>query len=107
MSLIVFCQTFGSAIFLSFAETIFSNSLRSELRRYVPSVNPQVVIDAGATAIRNVVSKNELPGVLLAYSESMDRVFYLAAGASVGSFCFAWGMGWKDIRKKQTVQGEA
>jgi hypothetical protein len=108
MSLIMFSQTFGGAVFLSLAETIFSNSLRSELPRYAPSINPEVVIAAGATAIWDAVTKNELAGVLIAYSKSVDRVFYLAAGAAVGCFCFAWGMGRKDIRKKkQVVQGEA
>jgi hypothetical protein len=43
----------------------------------------------------------------MAYSKSVDRVFYLATGTGVGWFCFAWGMGWKDIRKKKpAVQGE-
>lgn len=107
MSLIIFSQTFGSAILLTFADAIFTNSLKSELPRYAPSVNPEVVIAAGATAIRTVVTKNELAGVLEAYAKSVDRVFYLAAGAAVGCFCFAWGMGWKDIRKKkQVVQGQ-
>jgi hypothetical protein len=108
MSLIMFSQTFGGAIFLSFADTIFTNSLKSQLPQYAPSVNPEVVIAAGATAIRNVVAKNELAGVLVAYGKSVDRVFYLTAGAAVGCFCFAWGMGWKDIRKKKPVErGEA
>jgi hypothetical protein len=103
----MFSQTFGGAIFLSFADTIFTNSLKSELPQYAPSVNPEVVIAAGATAIRNVVAKNELAGVLVAYGKSVDRVFYLTAGAAVGCFCFAWGMGWKDIRKKPVERGEA
>ena len=108
MSLIMFSQTFGGAVFLTFADTIFTNSLKAELLRHAPAVDPAVVITAGATAVRQVVAKNELPGVLVAYSASVGRVFYLAAGAGVGCFCFAWGMGWKDIRntkKKPVVQG--
>lgn len=107
MSLIIFSQNFGGAILLTFADTIFTNSLKSELPRYAPSVNPEVVIVAGATAIRTVVTKNELAGVLEAYAKSVDHVFYLTVGAAVCCFCFAWGMGWKDIRKKkQAVQGQ-
>jgi hypothetical protein len=107
MSLVMFSQAFGGAICLAFAETIFSNSLKSTLVQYAPSVNPGAVIAAGGTAIQNVVKETELAGVLLAYSRSVDRVFYLAAGAGVGWFCFAWGMGWKDVRKRPVVQGEA
>ena len=103
MSLIMFSQTFGGAVFPSLAETTFSNSLRSELPRYAPSINPEAVIAAGATVIREVVTKNELAGVLITYSKSVDRVFYLTAGAAVICFWFAWGMGWRDIRMKKQV----
>ena len=65
------------------------------------------MIAAGATAIRTAIAADNVPGVLLAYSKSVDRVFYLAVGAAVGCFIFAWGMGWKDIRKKKAVKGEA
>jgi mitochondrial fission protein ELM1 len=65
MSLVMFSQSFGGSIFLAFAETMFSSSLKSELARYAPSVNPEVVIAAGATAIRTVVAKDELAGVFV------------------------------------------
>lgn len=104
MSTLMFFQTLGSAILLTIADTIFNNSLKTEIPKYAPSVNPETVISAGATAVRNVVSKSDLPGVLLAYSKSFDRVFYLAAGLSVGFFIAGFGLGWKDIRKKPAVE---
>lgn len=103
MSLVMFSSTLGGAIFLTFANTIFTNSLKSEIPKYAPSVDPQAVVDAGATAVKSVVSQGDLAGVLLAYSKAFDRVFYLTAGAAVACFVFAWGMGWKDIRQKKQV----
>jgi hypothetical protein len=38
-----------------------------------------------------------LVGVLKAYSESVDHVFYLVCVSAAAAFC--WGMGWQDIRK--------
>ncbi|KAK9349974.1 putative MFS general substrate transporter [Lipomyces doorenjongii] len=99
-SLVMFCSTLGGAVFLTLANTIFDNSLKSELPNYAPSVNATEVIAAGATGFRDVVTKSQLPGVLKAYGISVDRVFYLTAGAGFACFCFAWGMGWKDLRKK-------
>ncbi|KAJ9190997.1 hypothetical protein DTO164E3_9055 [Paecilomyces variotii] len=108
MSVLMFCQTLGGAIIVTIADTIFNNSLKTEIPRYSPSVNAETVISAGAAAIRDVVSPKDLQGVLLAYSKSVDHVFYLAAGLAVGFFCFGWGLGWKDIRKKKAVvPGEA
>ncbi|KAI4249995.1 MAG: hypothetical protein LQ352_005454 [Teloschistes flavicans] len=94
------CQSFGAATFLSFAETIFSNSFSTLLPQRVPAVNVQAVIDAGATGFRKFVSKTDLVGVLAVYAKSIDRVFYLAAGMGAGCFLFAWGMGWKNLKKK-------
>ena len=103
MALIIFSQSFGAAVFLSFAETIFSNSFEKLIPKYAPSVNAQSIIDAGATKFRKIVSGTNLAGVLIAYAKSIDRVFYLAAGMGVGCFVFAWGMGWKDLRKKKEI----
>jgi hypothetical protein len=91
------------AMALVFSNTIFTNSLKTLVPKYAPSVNPQVVINAGATGIRTMIEGAELVGVLVAYAKSVDRVFYLTAGAALGSFTFGWFMGFKDIRKKNQV----
>ncbi len=103
MALIMFSQTFGGAMFLSFSDTIFTNSLKTLIPVYASSVDPKAVITAGATGFRRTISGTNLANVLVAYAMSVDRVFYLTAGAGVGCFVFAWGMGWKDIRTKQPV----
>lgn len=101
MSLLTFTQTLGGAVMLTFAETIFSNSLRSLIPKYAKGVDPEVIVDAGATKIRAVIADpGKLAEVLVAYDKSIDRVFYLAIACSSVGFLFAWGMGWEDIRKK-------
>nr|AGN71625.1 putative HC-toxin efflux carrier TOXA [Monascus pilosus] len=98
MALIMFCQSFFGSTFLSYADVIFTNSLRNKLKEYAPEVPPESIIVAGATAFRKAVPADQLPGVLKAYSKSVDYVFYLAVGAAVATFVFSCGMGWKDIR---------
>lgn len=100
LALLVFTQNFSAAVFLSLADVIFTNSLKSEIPKYAPSVDPEVVIAAGSTGVYGSVSKTVLHGVLKAYAESVNRVFYMAASTAVVGFVFCWGMGWKDIRKK-------
>ncbi|KAL4787634.1 major facilitator superfamily domain-containing protein [Aspergillus varians] len=102
-ALVMFSQTFAGALFLSISNTIFNNSLKSLIRHYAPSVNPQTVIDAGATGFRSELSGGQLGGVLTAYAKSVDRVFYLTVGMACACFLFSWGMGWKDIRAKKAV----
>ncbi|KAL9063634.1 MAG: hypothetical protein Q9157_008152 [Trypethelium eluteriae] len=103
MALVVFSQSFCGALFLSLCEVIFTNSLKTLIPEYAPSVDPQTIISAGATGFRANVGAADLPNLLVAYAKSVDRVFYLTAGAAVGCFVFGWGMGWKDIRKKKDV----
>jgi hypothetical protein len=103
MALLMFSQAIGGALFLSFSETIFTNSLKILVPQYAPSVDAQAIIDAGATGFRTLIKGAELAGVLVAYSKSIDRVFYLAVGAAIASFTFGWLIGFKDIRKKKPV----
>ena len=97
----------GGAIFLSLAQTTFTNGLISELATSAPAVNPQTVINAGASGVREVVSHALLPGVLDAYNKAINETFYLAAGACVATFVFSWGMGWKSVKKAKVTKPEA
>jgi hypothetical protein len=99
MAITIFSQSFGGAIFLSFCETILTNSLTSLIPKYSPRTSPETVIDAGASAFRSHVRSEDLFGVLMAYAKSIDRIFYLTMAASLTAFFAAWGMGWTDIRK--------
>lgn len=86
-------------MFLSFAQTVLSNSLTRNLQVYAPEVNPEIVFVAGASSFRNVVREGEVQGVVMAYSKAVDDVFYLTAGAAVAAFVSCWGMGWKSVKK--------
>ncbi|KPA43569.1 mfs multidrug [Fusarium langsethiae] len=50
MSILTFSQTFGSAIFVTAANVIFTHELREELISRLPSLDPDMIIDAGAGA---------------------------------------------------------
>ncbi|KAI1628106.1 MFS multidrug transporter [Exophiala viscosa] len=100
-ALVVFAQNLGPAIFLSLDEIIFTNGLEHYLPIYAPGISPEFVVTAGATGIREAVSAAALPGVLEAYTKSIDHVLYLGTGAAGAAFIFAFGMGWVDIRKNR------
>lgn len=106
MAVMMFLQGLIGSIVISIANTIFDNSLLSEIRVGAPSANAEAVLAAGATAFRKVVSPEQLPGVLSAYAISFDRVFYLAVGLAATMFFASWGLGWYDVReKRQSTRG--
>jgi hypothetical protein len=101
MALLVFSQTFSGSLFLSIAQNIFTQSLVSGLKKYAPEVDPNVVVTAGATAIRQVVNSTEITGVLKAYNIAINHNFYLSAGAGVVTFIASFGIGWRKLNKKK------
>ena len=108
MAILIFCGNLGAGVFLIAAQTFFSNTLREQIEQHVPGVNSELIIAAGARSVRQLVSGEQLAGVLQAYSTSVDRVMYLGIGIGAASFAFAWGLGWKDIRveKKKVNKSE-
>lgn len=107
MAFLVFSQAMGPAVILALCNVIFDASLRSELGKQVPNVEAEAIILAGATAFRSVVAPGQLGGVLKAYADSLDNTFYLVAASAATCIIVLWGMGWKDLRKKDETKIEA
>lgn len=103
MAFIVFTQSLGPAIVLVLCNLIFDESLKSQLPKHAPSVDAMAIMNAGATGFRKVVQPRDLAGVLVAYANSIDRVFYLVAAMASACGIALWGMGWQDIRNKNKI----
>jgi hypothetical protein len=106
LSMIMFTGMLGGALLLSFSATIFTQSLRKEIPIQDPSADARAIIAAGATEFRKILNPSELGGILIAYSKSIDRVFYLIAALTAASFFLAFGLGFKDIREKKAPKEE-
>ncbi|EPE05841.1 efflux pump [Ophiostoma piceae UAMH 11346] len=100
MAFAVWCQYIGPTIFITLYNTIFDTSLQKLLASLEPAVNADLVIAAGATGFRKVVPAEYIPAVIKVFAKSLDRAFYLQAGASVVAFCAAFGMGWQKLQSK-------
>lgn len=100
MAFIIFAQSLGPAIVLVLCNVVFNSSLKSQLRKEAPSINASEIIQAGATGFRAIVRPNELVDVLVAYSRSINHVFYLVTAVASVCLIVLWGMGWHDLRKK-------
>lgn len=83
-----------------------NHGIRKYLRQYSPNINPEVVIRAGATHMRQAVSTEDLPGVLQAYNHAITQTFYIAAAASAAATLAAFGMGWVNVKKLKTEKAK-
>jgi hypothetical protein len=104
MSIIVFAQTFGGAIWLAVASTTFSSSLKTALAKYAPGISPIVVQTAGATGFRDIVSKGSIEGVIKSYNTAVQHTFYIAMGCAAAYVFTSFGMGWKSVKKEKKVE---
>jgi len=98
-ALIIFGQSFGSATCLAVAQTIFTNSLVSNLKNTVPGLDPSMVTNVGATMVQDVVPKQYWPGAQIAYNKALIDAFYLAIGTSCLSLIGSLFVEWKSVKK--------
>jgi hypothetical protein len=94
----VFFQQIGGALMTVSGQTIFTNELKDNLQRLVPTVDAADVIEAGVTKMRALVNSEELPQLLKAYSNSVGTTFYFGTGMSILGVIVSYWMGWKDVR---------
>lgn len=90
-ALAIFFNSLGGAISISIAQNIFVNGLLNKIPLLAPHVDPRLVVQAGATHIREVVSEMDLGGVLEAYMQSLTESWILpivTGGIAVIFACF-------------------
>lgn len=100
-SAVMLLQTLGGAVFVSIAQSVFSNELAQDIRERLPSLNPAIVLNAGATNLRNTLSKDLLPGVILAYNKALTKTFLVAACMAALSIVGSLFMPWKSVKTEQ------
>lgn len=94
MAFMVFTQALFPAIILSLCNLVLVSSLKAQLPLPAPNADPGTVIKAGATNFRDVVEAAEIDGVITAYANSINSIFYLVAALVTVSDLFIWGIGW-------------
>jgi MFS family permease len=108
VSLMFFAQQLGGTVFVSVGQNILSSRLISGLAAArIPGLDPGIVVNAGATNIRNVVRPEYLGAVLKAYNHAVTTVFDVAVGTSCLLIVGAVFMEWKSVKKdKGKVKGQ-
>ncbi|KAK0610960.1 major facilitator superfamily domain-containing protein [Immersiella caudata] len=98
MSLMFFAQQLGGAIFLSVGQNVFANQLVDDLSGFA-GLNPEVIVNTGATDLGKVFLPGEMDVVVGAYSYALTRVFLMSAILSAVKLLGALAVEWKSITK--------
>ena len=105
ISLVMFCQQLGGAVFVSIGESVFTNQLVKGLRN-VAGISPAVVVSTGATDLRHVVDPSNLRGVIEAYNGALTKTFTITLAMACFSIIGALCIEWKNIKPAKKQAGE-
>jgi len=103
VALMFFCQRLGGSIFISIAQTIFTQSLVKKLGPIVAGhgVSISALTNTGATDLRGIVPPQYLEIVLVAYNAALQDVFKLSVALAAAGIVAGVTMEWKSVKGKK------
>ncbi|CAI6301863.1 unnamed protein product [Periconia digitata] len=106
VSFIVFVQNLGGALFISIAQSIFTDSLATQLSK-IPGLHlsREQIVSMGATNIKHLVSKDMVGMLAEGYRVAIRNVFYMGLVLSCLSMVGAVVVEWRSIKKDEKAQG--
>ncbi|KAI2603433.1 MFS transporter [Hypoxylon fragiforme] len=100
-SILSFTQTLASSVFLAVAQTVFQNRLVGNLAASAPEIDSSFVVNAGATAMGDVVPPELQRAVLEAYNSAIMQTFYVAVAVSALSILGPVFMDWLSLKQQE------
>ncbi len=100
-AIIMFSQTLGGALFISVGQNVFNNELVKNVLLKAPNLRPDIILQTGATELKNRIDPELLPGVLEAYNLALVRTFYVAVAIGSLSIIGSVLMPWISVKGKK------
>jgi hypothetical protein len=72
-----------------------------------PTVNPLMVVKAGATHFRDALTAQQIPGVVIAYDKAVTTAFILPIAVGGLAALSSLLMEWKSVKGKSLIPGGA
>ncbi|CAD6921657.1 unnamed protein product [Tilletia controversa] len=90
-AIVIFFQTLGGTIFVSVAQSVFQNKFLVYLKA-LPNVDAGQVISHGLSAFRAFTSPEDLPAVLDAANQAINKTYLISAVLGALAFISVFGM---------------
>jgi len=108
---VIFTPTLGGSLFISVAQTVFQNGVIKGTEKFVPSLDPHMLLEVGATQIRQLLVKlgitDQLPAVLNAYMVGLVDVYRVSLGCGVAAFAATLFVEWKNVKEEDAKRKKA
>lgn len=99
-AIMLFFQVMGGAVWVSVAQSAFTNALVERLAVYAPDLDPVRVIAAGATGLRDVFTDEEVPGIIRSYMDGLKVTFAIIVALTGVATVASLAMPWTSIKGK-------
>ncbi|KAJ5125093.1 uncharacterized protein N7515_008918 [Penicillium bovifimosum] len=108
-AVVIFTENLASAVFVSVAQNVFTNQLKTNIAQYAPDVDASVIIAAGATEFKSRIPQDMYDAVLFAYNKALDQTFYVGVALSCFGVLGVFGLEWLSVKggKRQDTSDEA
>ncbi|KAM0281787.1 hypothetical protein ACHAQH_003369 [Verticillium albo-atrum] len=98
LAITFFGQQLGGAVFLAVGQAILSNLLVKRLSG-VPGLNPDMIVQSGATDLHDVVPTRYYEIVVAAYNFACTRIFLAGMGLALATLVCALCVEWRSVKK--------
>lgn len=112
-----FFSSFGGAIFIAVSQTVFQNGLIQGVEQNVPSIDPRIFINSGASQVREILQQMGMEqyteAVLSAYLAGLRNTYYVSTACATAAFFAVLGLDWISLKRnkagntKQPMESEA
>ncbi|KAG7115539.1 MFS-type transporter VdtG like protein [Verticillium longisporum] len=106
LAITFFGQQLGGAVFLAVGQAILSNLLVDRLSS-VPGLDPDAIVQSGATDLHNVVPAEDFDVVVAAYNFACTRIFLAGMGLALVTLACALCVEWRSVKKGKQGPGKA
>lgn len=101
LSILLFAQNLGPAVFIAIAHVIFTNELASSLGKIVPGISPASITSYGLSDIVHRATTDGHEEVLKSVARSFDETWYLAVGTASATLVGSLLMEWRSVKAKK------
>ncbi|KAJ5796867.1 uncharacterized protein N7518_005407 [Penicillium psychrosexuale] len=99
-AVVIFTENLASAVFVSVAQNVFTNQLKTNMAQYAPGVDATEIIAAGATKFKSQLPRELSNAVLFAYNKALDQTFYVGVALSCFGILGVLGLEWLSVKGK-------
>jgi len=97
-----FAQSFGPALVVPAAQTLFTGRLKMDLAAAAPGLNATGLETMGLSDLKDHVSANQLSGTLMGFDGAITQTLFLPLALACLTLAGTVSMEWKSVKQKRS-----